>query len=117
MLAWTVMIWILTPTLTKLFGYYGFPLAHLAISLTFFVVVLVAKRNIPFQFFRPIKNLIISVIPMVLVLLFVNYLAITSLILSIVTSVLSSTLIYFIFIRYIFNINPVKEIKYLFDIK
>ena len=117
MLTWTVIIWILTPTLTKLFGYYGFPLAHLTISLTFFIVVFVAKRNIPFQFFRPIKNFIISAIPMMLILIFINYLAIPNLMLSITASVFLSSLIYFIFIRYIFKIDPLKEIKYLFDIK
>jgi len=117
MLAWTVMIWILTPTLTKLFGYYGFPLAHLAISLTFFVVVLVTKRNIPFQFFRPIKDFLISALPTALVLLFVNHLTIPNLVLSVSASILFGMFTYFIFVRYIFKIDPIKEIKYLFDIK
>lgn len=116
MLSWTVIMWILTPTFTKLFGYYGFPFAHLIISLTFVFVVLVAKKNIPFQFFRPIKNFIISAFPMTLVLLFINFLAIPNLILSIISSIFFGMLTYFIFIRYIFKINPIKEVKYLFDI-
>jgi len=117
MLAWTVIMWILTPILTRLFVYYGFPFTHLFISLTFFFVVIVAKKNINFQFFRPIKKFILSSIPMILVILFVNSFVTSNLIFTLVTMVLAGGLTYFIFVRYFFKIDPLSEIKYLFNIR
>jgi O-antigen/teichoic acid export membrane protein len=117
MLTWTLIMWILTPLFTKFLGYYGFPLVHLIISLTFVLVVWVAKKNIPFQFFQPIKNFIISALPMALVLSAINFLAIPNLVLSIIASTLFGMLTYFIFIKYVFKIDPIREVKYLFDIE
>jgi O-antigen/teichoic acid export membrane protein len=50
MVVWTVLTWILVPTYSYFFGMYGFPLAHLTLSLTFISTAIVAKRMLHFEF-------------------------------------------------------------------
>lgn len=54
MLGWTVATWALTPILTHYFGWYGFPITVLTLSLSFYLVVREAKKLIPFAFFPSI---------------------------------------------------------------
>lgn len=67
MIYWTVMTWLLVPVLSKQYGMYGFPLTLVFLSLTCIVVVIIAKRIIPINFFRSIYSSIIAAAGMGLV--------------------------------------------------
>lgn len=60
MFVWTVITWILTPILTHRFGYYGFPITHLTVSLTFMFVVMKAKKFADFDITRLIGPFMFS---------------------------------------------------------
>lgn len=64
MLYWTAMTWILVPILTNLYGPIGFPLTLVVLSLTFIVIVQIAKQIIPFNFLRSISPTILSALIM-----------------------------------------------------
>lgn len=49
MIMWTVLTWAITPLFIFLFGYNGFAITSLVISLTVVVVILVTRRYIPFS--------------------------------------------------------------------
>jgi len=115
MLIWTVIVWILTPIFTKLFGLYGFPIVHLIISSTFGFVVIVAKKIIPFNFFKPISIFITSIFPMALAMYIINSRLSSSLIISLFSVSLTGGLVYIIFLKYIFKLDIAKNINYLLN--
>jgi hypothetical protein len=115
MLFWTVVMWILTPTLTKTFGYFGFPITHLFISLTFPLVVLAMKKEVPFNFFKPIKPFIISSLFTFFTLLFFEkFLVSNNLYLDFLNNIILGFFIYFVSLFLIFKIKPIEELKKLF---
>jgi O-antigen/teichoic acid export membrane protein len=115
MLFWTVVMWILTPILTKTFGYFGFPITHLLISLTFPLVVLSMKKEVPFNFFKPIKPFIISSLLTFFALLFFEKFFISNnLYLDFLNNIILGFFIYFASFFLIFKIKPIEELKKLF---
>jgi Membrane protein involved in the export of O-antigen and teichoic acid len=115
MLFWTVFMWFLTPILTKIFGYFGFPITHLFISLTFPLVVLSMKKEFLFNFFKPIKPFIISSFLTFFTLLFFEKFFISSnLYLDFLNNIILGFFIYFASLFLIFKIKPIGELKRLF---
>lgn len=113
MVFWTVATWILTPIFSKLFGYYGFPLVQLLLSLAFVAVVAKAKQLIPFSFFKPTYKGIISGIIMGLVIFTIKSVLPQQIIsLFILGGIGAFT--YLILIRYVFKVDIIMEIKKLF---
>ncbi len=107
MFFWTGATWILTPLLTKIFGFLGFPLTQIILSLTFVFVVLKAKKITSFSFLKPIyPSIISSLIMAAVVFLFQNF---------IVIDIILGILIYLIILNLSFKINIINEIKYLFS--
>lgn len=115
MLCWTIIVWLLTPFLTHLVGWYGFPVTHLIISSTFGFVVFTAKQNIPFNFSRSISKFLFSAFPMAIVMSIINLYSFPNIITSIIAVSFSGALIYIFFLKYIFKLNITKDIKYLFN--
>ncbi len=62
MIMWTVLTWVLAPLFIFFYGYNGFAMASVIISLTVFVVVYVAKKYIPFSLRPTIKPTISAVV-------------------------------------------------------
>lgn len=60
MLYWTVMSWILVPLLTGLFGLYGYPLSLILLSLSFVIVLRIARTIVAFSFVRSIIPAVVS---------------------------------------------------------
>lgn len=98
----TALIWILTPTLTSMFGPIGFPMAHLIVSVFYLFVIIKAKSIIKFEFIKPIYAFLISALIMGFLVSFIN---------SVVIMIVSGTFIYYLLIRYIFNIKILSQLK------
>ncbi len=114
MLSWTIATWILTPTLTKMFGLYGFPLAQVVLSLSIVLVVIQAKRLIKFNFFRPIyKPLLASVIMASSILPTIVFFRAS--IFTVSSAVIIGSLVYFVIMLFIFKANLFLEVKSLFS--
>ncbi len=114
MLLWTVLMWIGTPILSNYFGLLGFPLTHLLISSTFVFVVMKAKRLVSFRFVLPIYKFIVAAALMGVVLFFLeryfyfySY-AYVGMLIGI------GAVIYYLVVRYVFNVNIIAEIKSFF---
>ena len=115
MIFWTLIIWFLTPILTKAFGYFGFPITHLLISSTFPLVVLSMKKDIPFNFFKPIKPFIASSLLIFFAILsFEKFFISKNLYLNFLGNIILGFFIYFTSLFLIFKIKPIKELKKLF---
>ncbi len=115
MFFWTVITWIFTPTFTKLFGLYGFPITQVLLSLTFIAVVYVAKKEISFNFFKPIYRAIISSILMGIMVFFTLTFGYSlNLIFKAILGIIIGGLSYLIILRLVFNINLIFEIKSIF---
>jgi len=113
MIFWTVTTWLLTPLFSKLFGYYGFPIVQLFLSLTFIAVVAKAKQIIPFSFLRPIyKGLISGVVMGIIIFTAKSYLPNQPLTLISLAGI--GAAVYYLLIRYIFKIDIINEVKKLF---
>lgn len=113
MIFWTVTTWILTPIFSKLFGYYGFPIVQLLLSLAFVAVVWKAKQLIPFSFFKPTYQGVISGIVMGIVLFAIKSQLPNQLSSLVIVSGVGA-LVYLALIRYLFKIDIINEIKRLF---
>lgn len=115
MLFWTVLMWLLTPFLTFKLKLYGFPITHLLISLTFPLVIINIKKIVPIKLTKSIIPPIVSgIIGFSVNFLFIDKLLIAqNLILTIAINFLTTSLIYYFFINFIFKINLINELKYL----
>lgn len=98
----TALIWVLTPTLTSMFGPVGFPIAHLIVSVFYLFVIIKAKSIIKFEFIKPIYVFLLSALIMGFLISFIN---------SAVIMIVSGALIYYLLIRYIFNIKILSQLK------
>ncbi len=113
MLFWTITTWILTPTLTKLYGLYGFPLTQVALTVSVLFVVLTAKKNIQFHFFQSISPSLIAAAAMGTgVFLSLRFLPVS--LVNLTASVLLGSATYFILLLVLFKINLIKEVQSLF---
>ncbi len=111
---WTIIMWLLTPVLTILFNYYGFPIVHLIISLTFPLVIFALKKIVLFRFLANIYPQIISSILMGGLILMINqYFLVNNLFLSVIVDCFLGAIIYFLLMRYLFKINLVESFFYL----
>lgn len=116
MLFWTVVTWLLTPVFVKMFGLYGFPLNQLILSLTFAVVLYIAKKEIDFRFLHSVyKPLIATAIMGAISFLLINSTMPTYTLIAL--TVFISALIYFIVLKLMFKINLVEELKFLLNKK
>ncbi len=113
MFSWTVATWLLTPTFTKMFGLYGFPLAQVILSLSVALVVIQAKRLIKFNFFKPIYRPLIASIIMASSIL-PPLVFFRASIFTVSSAVVIGSLVYFIIMLFIFKTNLILEVKSLF---
>jgi O-antigen/teichoic acid export membrane protein len=123
MVFWTAGTWILTPLLTFMYGKYqhnallGFPVTILLLSLAFAAVVRIAKKEVNFNFTKPIypylfSALLMSFVTYVLLQSYLAYfphinklLAVSYLGLSVGVSAGA----YLLLLRLVFRINVIKE--------
>ena len=113
MIFWTVATWLLTPLFTKLFGYYGFPLVQVILSLVFVAVLLKAKSIINFRFIKPVLPSLLATVGMIaIVLIYITIVPPSYL--TIITAVLTGLISYLVILKILFKINIFKEIKILF---
>jgi O-antigen/teichoic acid export membrane protein len=113
MLGWTIAIWLLTPTLTKLFGLYGFPITQVILSSTFILVVLKARTIIKFDFIKPIyKSIITTLIMAGMIVPLLSVFGYS--IIAFASAIAGGAVVYFTFLKLIFKINLFSEIKSLF---
>lgn len=113
MLFWTIITWIFTPLLTKIFGLYGFPVTQIFLSLTFVAVIIQANKIVRFDFIKSVDKAIFSSLMMgAFALFFLIYIprGIPQLILTSVIAITS----YFILLKYLFKIDLITEVKSLF---
>lgn len=115
MLFWTIITWILTPTLIKIFYVFGFPITHLMISFTFFLVISLAKKYFDFSFFASIKKPALAGLVMIFVLLLIQSFEIRNLYLLTFLLILGGGLTYYLALTFFFKFNLKKEIEYFFS--
>ena len=113
MIFWTVTTWILTPILSRMFGYYGFPIVQFVLSFAFIAVVAKAKQIIPFSFIKSIYQGIVSAAIMGSVIFFLK-ISLPVNLFSLISIVFAGGLVYFASIRIIFKIDIINEFKKLF---
>jgi len=113
MIFWTVATWILTPILSKLFGYYGFPLVQFILSFACFAVITKAKQIIPFSFVKPVYQGVISGVIMGIIILFIkSHIAVNPF--TFAALIGFGGLVYLMSITFIFKIDIISEFKKLF---
>lgn len=113
MIVWTIVTWVLTPTLTYFFSYFGFPMTVALISITSVFVVTVAKRYIHFRFIHSIYKPFLSAVMMILVISLIK-LVVTHHLMALILSVLLGGTTYLSMLYFVFGVNMVKEVKLLF---
>jgi len=113
MMLWTVSTWIFTPILTHYFGYYGFPMTQVILSLAFILVISKARELVKFHFIKSIKQPIIAAILMGIIISLINLFILNSL-LDLIMLIIIGGLIYAFFLQILFKINIIKEIKGIF---
>ncbi len=112
MIFWTTLTWLLTTTLTKYFGYIGFPMTQVILSSTFILVVWQAKKIIHFNFLASIYKQLITTLIMgiIIYLIFLLDLPLTYRIFMMIATGLSS---YFLILKILFKIDLIKKIREL----
>jgi len=113
MIVWTAVTWILTPTLTHFFSYFGFPMTVAFISLSSIIVISIAKKYVQFRFINSIYKPFLSALVMVVVINIIKLFA-TQHLVALVLSVLMGGVAYLSTLYFIFHVNMVKEVKLLF---
>jgi len=113
MIVWTVTTWILTPVLTYLYAYYGFPITVAFISVSSVVVVSVAKQCVHFQFFRAVGKPLISAVAMAGVVWIVKWTVYDHAV-ALSLSVLLGGITYLGMLYFGFGVNMVKEVRNIF---
>lgn len=105
---WTAATWVLIIPLTNRFGMYGFPLTIFILSLSFIIVLVQAKRIVPFQFISSIYQFIISGIVMAVLVWSLSLMGLSSQVLFVI-SIAVGFVTYLAVLQLIFKINPVNE--------
>ncbi len=113
MVIWTVFTWIFTPLLTHYFGYYGFPITVMIISLTSVFVVKKAQEYVPFHIWASIYKPFFSTVAMGAVMMFTRQFYIHTLLGMVLTGA-SGACTYLFVLFFVFKINIMKEAMGLF---
>jgi len=108
MLVWTIVTWILTPLLTHFYGYYGFPITVMIISLSSIAVIKKAQEFVPFQIFSSIYKPFFSSLAMAVVMLLVKQLF-PHTVQGIILTTLSGAATYLTVLLFVFKINIINE--------
>lgn len=112
MIYWTIMSWISIPLFTNIFGLYGFPISLTILSLSFIIIVPIARKIVEFNFISNIvKPIIISLI-MGTIVYFSNIFEIN--IYTFSGSIVLGTTCYVLLLYLIFRINLFTEVKSIF---
>jgi len=114
MVIWTISIWILTPTLTKIYGNLGFPIAQLVLASSFIFVVWKAKTLVNFSFFNSIYKQLIATVMMIF-LAFLIFDLFSSPFYQLIALVLTCSSSYYLILRFLFKIDLVREIREIID--
>ncbi len=114
MLLFTFLTWILTPALTNLFGIFGFPIAHIIISITFALVIVKAKRLINFDFASSVFPFLVSTICMAVLLYTIEVFVKLHPLILISLQIVIGTTSYFFLLIFIFKINIITEARSFF---
>lgn len=112
MTLWTVTTWILTPLFTRMYGIYGFPFTQLILSSTFGVVILVAKRQVSFHFFRSTYASLISSVLMGVAIYVVSRIFGPTFV-TLMVSVILGSFVYVLNLYVMFHVNLYKEVRIL----
>lgn len=113
MVIWTVLTWVSTPILTKLFGLYGFPLLQVTLSLSFIFIIKEARRYISFDFVRPVYASLSATVIMGSIAFVLNIFLGFSL-QSVLLIMLVGAMSYYMSLKFLFKIDVLKEIKIIF---
>lgn len=113
MLIWTIVTWILTPLLTHFYGYYGFPITVMIVSLSSIFVVKKAQEFVPFRIFASIYKPFFSSIAMGAIMVLVKQIFPHTLYGMILTGI-SGGATYLLVLMFIFKINIMNEAVQLF---
>lgn len=117
MIFWTLTTWVFTVGLTNFFGIYGFPVTHLIISSTFIIVLILAKKIVPFSFFKPIKKFLMAGGLMIITILIIDKIKIDNLSLSILLIASSGSLVYLGSLILVFKLKIKENLKEIGIIK
>lgn len=109
MIYWTVASWILVPLLTSRVGIYGFPIAQIALSLTFIPIMILARSLVPFQ---PLGLIIKPFVASVVMGIIVYTLAqLETTWINVIVTVLAGGLSYIFILYVVFQMNIIKDIR------
>ncbi len=108
MLYWTVMSWISIPLFTHFFGLYGYPISLVILSLTFIVIVPIARKIVKFKFIPQIVPPIVSSLIMGIAVYFTTFLGVSWI--SVGVSVAVGFLTYVASLYLLFRINVLQEV-------
>lgn len=110
----TTVNWIATPLLTQMFGVYGFPLAHILVSLTLGLLLYKAKRLLGIRVLRCVSQPLASAILMGSALYFLrSMLPASFLSIGIITA--TGTLIYYTIMKFVFGNDVFKNLTSLYE--
>jgi len=113
MVIWTIATWVLTPTLTYFFSYFGFPMTITLISLTSIFVVSIAKRFIPFKFihstYKPFLSALVMMVPIGIIKMEVANHAV-----ALGLSIVLGAVTYLGMLSFVFGVNIIREGRALF---
>ncbi len=112
MLLITIETWVFVPILTMKFSTYGFPVTHLIASVSLGVLLFHAKRLLNFNLWRALYRPAISTLLMVVVVLIFQFVARDLTYFTLIISMLSGGLAYYVSMRYIFSVKIQDEIKF-----
>lgn len=114
MLFWTITTWICTPLFTAKFGMLGFPITQLILATSSLLVAGQAKKLVEFRFWHSIyKPLIATIVMVACIYAGLSIMPVTYL--SMLLAVVGGAGVYFGVLFFVFNVNPVNEVKSLFN--
>jgi len=109
MLYWTVMSWISIPLFTNWFGLYGYPISLVILSLTFIIIIPIARRLVSFEFLSNVTAPVISSLIMGIAVYATTYLQVNWM--NVGISVVTGAIVYVLSLQLIFKIQLVNEVK------
>jgi O-antigen/teichoic acid export membrane protein len=112
MIYWTVMTWISVPLFTHFFGLYGFPISLVILSLSFVVIVPLARKIVSFNFLSNIKPYFLASIIMGVAVYFSTLIGVNWISFSI--SVATGIATYTLALKIFFKINIIHQVKTFF---
>lgn len=114
MLVWTIATWIFTPTLTHFYGYYGFPITVMMISLTSYFVVRKAQEFVPFRILASIYKPFFSTVAMGAIIVTTKQLFPHTLH-GMILTILSGGVTYLVVLLFVFKIDIIREARTLIN--